>query len=78
MERCRAERWCLAGLPALGGVVAALRAAPREPGARVLAWQVRVERGRASAGEDYEAGGQRRRVVRALRSDGAAWRLAPP
>ncbi|HEY6006296.1 MAG TPA: hypothetical protein VIV57_25680, partial [Anaeromyxobacter sp.] len=62
MERCRSSRWCLSDLPALSGVVAALRAVPREAGARVVAWQVRVERDAATAGEDYEVGGQRLRV----------------
>jgi hypothetical protein len=78
MERCREARWCLAGLPALEGVLAALRAAPREADARVVAWQVRVERERATAGEDYEAGGRRLRAVRELRREASAWRLAAP
>lgn len=75
MERCPAARWCLADLPALRGVVAALRDAPREGAARVVAWQVRVERDRATAGEDYELSGRRLRVRRALRRDAAGWRV---
>lgn len=75
MEPCRERRWCLADLPALRGVVAALREAPREAGARVVAWQVRVERDTAAAGEDYEAGGRRLRIRRELRRDGAGWRV---
>jgi hypothetical protein len=75
MERCASLRWCLSDLPALGGVVAALRAVPREAGVRVLAWQVRVEREAATAGEDYEAGGLRLRVRRELRRDAAGWRV---
>jgi hypothetical protein len=75
MERCARARWCLADLPALSGVLAALRAAPRDAGARVAGWQIRVERERATAGEDYDAGGRRLRLRRELRRDGAAWRL---
>jgi hypothetical protein len=75
MERCRMRRWCLADLPALRGVVAALREAPRDPGARVVAWQVRVERDAATAGEDYELGGRAVRTVRHLRRDGGGWRV---
>lgn len=75
MERCAARRWCLADLPALRGVVSALRQAPRQQSARVVAWQVRVERDAATAGEDYELGGRRLRVRRELRRDGAAWRV---
>lgn len=75
MERCPVRRWCIdgGGLPALRGVVAALRDAPRQAGARVVAWQVRVERNDATAGEDYEAGGRRLRVRRGLRRDGETW-----
>lgn len=64
MERCAASRWCIAGgeLPALAGVVRALERAPRGPGARVVAWQVRVERDAAAVGEDYEVEGRRLRA----------------
>lgn len=84
LERCAAARWCLAGgaLAGLRGVIAALVAAPRAAGARVVGWQVRVERDRAEAGEDYEVveGGapRRLRALRALAREGAAWRLLPP
>jgi hypothetical protein len=56
-------------------VVSALRAAPREAGARVQAWQVRVERDAATVGEDYEVEGRRLRVRRELRRDASGWRL---
>lgn len=80
LERCAAG-WCAAEgvLPALRGVVEALVAAPRPPGARVVAWQIRVERDEATAGEDREVGGappRREREVRTLRRD-AAGRWAP-
>lgn len=84
MERCAARRWCLApdALGGLRGVVAALAAAPRPEGARVVGWQVRVERDAADAGEDYEAadGGapRRLRARHALARAGGAWRLVPP
>jgi hypothetical protein len=84
MERCAGARWCLSGsaLAGLRGVVAALAAAPRAEDARVVAWQVRVERDGAEAGEDYEAmeGGapRRLRARRVLARAGAAWRLLPP
>ncbi|HEY6101269.1 MAG TPA: hypothetical protein VIW03_17665 [Anaeromyxobacter sp.] len=80
MERCAAARWCLAAgeLPALRGVIEALREAPREAGARVVAWQVRTERDAATAGEDYEAAGRRLRARRELRREGGAWRVLPP
>ncbi|HET8541726.1 MAG TPA: hypothetical protein VFL83_17740 [Anaeromyxobacter sp.] len=93
MERCPGRRWCLApgALAGLRGVVAALAAAPRAPGARPVAWQVRVEREAAEAGEDVEApdgpssgpeargGGapRRLRVRHALARAGDGWRLAP-
>ncbi len=83
MERCTARRWCLAGdaLGGLRGVVAALAAAPRAEGVRVVAWQVRVERDGAEAGEDYEAqeGGapRRLRARHGLAREGAGWRLLP-
>jgi hypothetical protein len=69
VERCAAPGgWCPAegALPALRGVVAALAAAPRPEGARVVAWQIRIERDVASAGEDREVsaapGGEPRRL----------------
>lgn len=79
-SRC-AEGWCPRGppLPALQGVLAALRArsAAAAPAVRVLAWQIRVERDRATAGEDYAlagaAAGERRRALHALRRDGERW-----
>ncbi len=83
MDRCDARRWCLApdALGGLRGVVAALAAAPRADGARPVAWQVRVERDAAEAGEDYVApdtGAPRRlRAVHALARDGGGWRIVP-
>jgi hypothetical protein len=83
MERCAGRRWCLApdALGGLRGVVAALAAAPRPAGARPVAWQVRVDRDRADAGEDYEAveGGAPRRLrsTWALARAGKAWALSP-
>ncbi len=55
MERCGRAAWCIADgtLPALRDAVGALAAAPRPPGTRILAWQIRGERDRATAGEDY-------------------------
>jgi hypothetical protein len=76
VERCPSARWCVAGA-ALSAVLRALAAAPRPDGARVLAWQIRVERETASVGEDYEVAGERRRETRALRREGEGWRLAP-
>jgi hypothetical protein len=84
MERCAARRWCLApdALAGLRGVVAALSAAPRAEGARAVAWQVRVERDAAEAGEDYDAveGGATRRLRarHALARAGSGWRLVAP
>ena len=82
MERCATARWCPAGplLPALEGVVAALAAAPHEPGRRPVAWQVRVERDRATVGEDAEGpdGARAPRGLVELVRDGAGWRLAGP
>jgi hypothetical protein len=77
MERCAATRWCVAGgaLPALSGVVAALEAAPRGPGARVVAWQVRAERETATVGEDYEVEGRRLRARWEVGRRGGAWRV---
>lgn len=84
MDRCAARRWCLApdALAGLRGVVAALAAAPRPEGARTVAWQVRVERDAAEAGEDFDAvdGGvpRRLRARHALARAGDGWRLLPP
>jgi hypothetical protein len=79
MERCPGRRWCVAGpaLPALAGVVEALAAAPRGEGRRPVRWQIRVERDRATAGEDaeLEGGGRAPRIVRALARDGERWRV---
>lgn len=80
MVRCPAARWCPDGpqLPALRGVLTALRGrADVEPDRHVRAWQIRVERERATAGEDYDlvlpGGVERRRVVHTLRRGGAGW-----
>jgi hypothetical protein len=82
LERCPRARWCPVGppLPALAGVVAALAAVPRDGWRRPVAWQIRVERERATVGEDAEGvGGVRpRRGAYDLVRDGAAWRLVPP
>ena len=82
MERCARARWCPAGspLPALAGVVAALAAAPRDGWRWPVAWQIRVERERATVGEDAEGFGgvKPRRGAYDLVRDGAAWRLAGP
>lgn len=85
MQRCAHARWCLAedALSSLRGVVAALAEAPRPGRARVLAWQIRVERDEASAGEDLEvvpgAGGApaRARTLFALRRERERWTVAP-
>jgi len=83
MERCAGRRWCLTpdALGGLRGVVAALAAAPRPAGARPVAWQVRVDRDRADAGEDYDAaeGGALRRLrsTWTLAHAGKAWSLSP-
>ena len=80
MERCPGRRWCPVGmpLPALAGVVEALLAASRPDGRHPLAWQIRVERDRASAGEDAEvpAGSRAVRGVFELARDGGRWRIA--
>jgi len=80
MERCPGLRWCPAGvpLPALAGVVEALLTASRPDGRHPLAWQIRVERDRASAGEDAEvaAGSQAVRGVFEVARDGERWRVA--
>ncbi|HEX9400601.1 MAG TPA: hypothetical protein VF912_10875 [Anaeromyxobacter sp.] len=82
MERCPRTRWCAAGapLPALAGVVEALAAAPRPDGRRPVAWQIRVERDRATVGEDALApdGARAPRGVLALVRDGVRWRLTSP
>lgn len=84
MDRCASRRWCLApdALAGLRGVVAALAAAPRAPGARPVAWQVRVERDAAEAGEDFDApdGGAPRRLRArvGLARAGGGWRVLPP
>jgi len=80
MERCPGRRWCPAGppLPALAAVVEALLAAPRPDGRRPGGWQIRVERDRATVGEDAElpAGGRAPRGVLALAREGDRWTLA--
>jgi hypothetical protein len=80
MERCASRRWCAAGpaLPALAGVVEALLAAPRPDGRRPAGWQIRVERERASAGEDavLPGGGPAPRAVLDLVRDGGRWSVA--
>lgn len=82
LSRCPATRWCPEGgeLPALAGVLAALqaRAEAASPPVRVRAWQIRVERERATAGEDDDAllpGGaaERRRSLSTLRREGDRW-----
>jgi hypothetical protein len=84
LERC-AQGWCAVegALPALRGVVEALAGSPRPPGTRVLAWQIRVERDAATAGEDQEiaegAAPKRLRALRALRRDASGrWALVAP
>jgi hypothetical protein len=82
MARCASARWCATAspVPALAGVVEALAAAPREAGRRPVAWQIRVERDRATVGEDAAGPGGAPAPRRALDlvRDGARWRLAPP
>lgn len=80
MEPCPAARWCLAEgtLPALEAVVAALEQAPRSPRARVVAWQVRVERDAATVGEDYELDGRRLRARWEVGRRGEGWRVVAP
>lgn len=81
MARCGVGRWCPEGeaLPALSGVLAALRAQAEAAGIHVRAWQIRVERDRATAGEDYEVDGprgrERRRALHALRRERGRWGL---
>jgi hypothetical protein len=80
MERCAGRRWCPAGaqLPALAGVVEALVAAPRPDGRLPVAWQIRIERDRATAGEDAEGpeGGPVARAVFELARAGEGWKVA--
>jgi hypothetical protein len=81
MVRCEGARWCATSpVPALAGVVEALAAAPTEAGRRPMAWQIRVERDRATVGEDAAGPGGApapRRTLDLVR-DGARWRLAAP
>jgi hypothetical protein len=74
MERCPGRRWCSVGpaLPALGGVVEALLAARSAPGRTPVAWQIRVERDRATVGEDAEGA---QRVVLELVREVGGWRV---
>jgi hypothetical protein len=78
LERCPARRWCAVGaaLPALAGVVEALLATEGAGGRRPVAWQIRVERDRATVGEDAEraGGGPAPRVVVELVREGGRWR----
>ncbi len=80
MEPCSGRRWCAAGspLPALAGVVEALLVAPRPDGRRPVGWQIRIERDRATVGEDGElpGGGRAPRGVLELERDGGRWRIA--
>jgi hypothetical protein len=88
MRACGAA-WCAEPdqLERLRGVLGALLRRHRAlasglPGRRVLAWQVRVEREVAEAGEDWEvpgAGGspQRGRDRLSLRREDGRWALAP-
>jgi hypothetical protein len=82
LERCGRGRWCPVGpaLPGLAGVVAAVAGAPRPEGRRPVAWQVRIERDRATVGEDAAGpdGGPALRAVLDLVPDGARWRIAAP
>ncbi len=81
---CAGAGWCAAApLPRLGEVLVALRLrhqllAQGEPGRRVQAWQIRVERETAEVGEDREAPGAaggpgRARSRFTLRRQGGAW-----
>jgi hypothetical protein len=81
MVRCVRARWCApeSPVPALARVVGALAALPRESGRRPLAWQIRVERERASVGEDAEGPGgisAPRRLIELVEVDGR-WHPAP-
>lgn len=81
LARCSAAGWCARGpeLPALAGVLAALRgrAEAATPPVRIRAWQIRVERDHATAGEDYDlvlpGGPERRRALHTLRREGDGW-----
>lgn len=77
MVRCSTGGWCSEGvmLPALGGILVALEARAEGAAQRVRAWQVRVERDRATAGEDLAqegagADGPRRELHELRRRDG--------
>lgn len=81
---CAADGWCAAApLPRLAQVLEVLRRRHRalagaEPGRRVRAWQIRVERETAEVGEDREAAGPGGTPVRSrarftLRRAGGAW-----
>jgi len=81
---CAGAGWCAAApLPRLGEVLVALRRRHQalsraEPGRRVQAWQIRVERERAEVGEDRESPGPTGGPARArsrftLRREGGAW-----
>jgi hypothetical protein len=84
-----AAGWCPEGdeVSRLRGVLEVLARrqealAAAAPGRRVLAWQVRVERDRAEAGEDFESPGPggtpvRERARLSLRWAAGAWALAP-
>jgi hypothetical protein len=88
MRTCGAG-WCAEAdqLARLRGVLAALlrrhlALAAAAPGRRVLAWQVRVERELAEAGEDWEIPGpggasRRGRDRLSLRWEGDRWALQP-
>jgi hypothetical protein len=79
LARCGIARWCPEGeeLPALEGVLTALRARADAASAHIRGWQIRVERDRATAGEDYAVGGPQgrepRRAVHELRREGGRW-----
>lgn len=78
MARCASAGWCPSGdpLPALGGVVSALLAAPRPERLVPSAWQIRVERERATVGEDAELDGRRvRERYEVVRGGDGAWRV---
>jgi hypothetical protein len=83
MSRCAGGGWCSEGtmLPALRGILLALEARTEgaPPGRRVEAWQIRVERDRATAGEDLAqdgaAGAGPRREVHQLRRIDGRWEI---
>lgn len=81
---CAGAGWCAeVPMPRLAAVLRALRErqqqqARAQPGRRVLAWQIRVERETAEVGEDHEAAGPGGAPVRGrsritLRRSGEAW-----